>query len=798
MSRLWHAHPVLVAGAFIGFLWSANLDQGVSIVAVMLPLLATSAAAVALTAVGAVTYRGLARGALAATATVIAVLGYEHVRRLVSIAPDDAFLVGWTVVWIGVLVLVGRVRSVMRIGRPVTVVATVVIGLNLVPIAMHGLARGQAADAASEQTLTEGSDAVAPEDRPDIYYLIFDRYPSAETLEEVFGFDNTPFLESLETRGFFVAGESFANYPKTATSIVSSLDMDYLDGDRLASSAAGPADWTPVYDLLEGSLAAPRFLTSLGYTYVSLPSWFEQTGSGSDVDARLSLGGASQFASVLFGTTMLSAVQDELGWTSPVDFRLRAREQSLFQLDRLVTLDEIPSPKLVFAHVLLPHDPFVFDRDGSFVTAELEASRSHRDSFVRQLEYANSRILGVIDELQSANPDRPPVILLQADEGPFPDRYVKQTVGFDWTQATIDEVREKFLILNAYAFPGVTSPDLHEGITPVNSFRALLRAYFDVDIPILEDRAFIFTAERRLYDLFEITALLDADAGRDPTLNASYGIGSAATAMERWTAGETRRYTATVTNLGSTTWEADGVEAPRLGVSFGGESERPGDGWATDQRIVLPHDVRPGESVAVPLEVTAPDADGAYVLRHRMSRGALWSSDVAQVEVAVTSTIVTWEDQLSARYRADERPIWSAAEQHTLEIELTNTGTYTWNAGGDRLVRLSVSFGHESDSPGDGWSTDERFALDRDVAPGEEATLRVTVTAPEAPGDYAVRYRLVKENTIWFDELRRADVSVLPRTGIAGWPWLGAGAVGAVTLIGVATVLARRHRTGAT
>jgi len=799
MSRLWHTHPVLIACAFVLHLWSLNLDQGVSIRAVLVPLVATSASAAALTAICALASRSLAGGALAATATVIVVLGYEQVRPLISVASDAVFLVGWALLWVGVLVVIARARSlrgrsVMPLSQALSVMATVLIAMNLLPIVLHGMAGGQAAAAPVELTLTEGPNAVAPDERPDIYYLMFDRYPSAETLLGVFGFDNTPFVESLEARGFFVADDSFANYPKTAPSIASSLDMNYLDRDRLAANAAGPADWTPVYDLLGGSLAAPRFLNGLGYTYVSLPSWYEQSGSGSDVDVRLSLGGASEFASVLYGTTIVSAIQEELGWTSPVDFRDRSRAHSLFQLDRLVALDEIPSPKLVFAHVLVPHDPFVFDRDGSFVSEELAASRSYRDSFIRQVEYANRRILDVIDRLQAATPDRPPVIMLQADEGPFPERYVKQTVGFDWTEATIDELREKYLILNAYAFPGVTSPDLHESITPVNSFRALLRAYFDVDIPIVADRAFVFTDELHLYDLFEITSLLGADAGGDPSLQASYDLGN--TALDRWTAGKTRRYTVTVTNLGSTSWESEGPDAQRLGISFGGDSERPGDGWVTDERIGLPRDVRPGEAVAIPVAVAAPDADGGYVLRHRMSRGAQWSSDIGQVEVAVSSTIDTWEDQLSARYRPEHTPIWNVGEQRTIEIELTNTGSYTWNAGGDRLVRLGVSFGQESDDVGAGWSTDERYMLDRDVTPGESATLRAAVTAPATPGDYTVRYRMVKEGTAWFDELQRARVSVRPLTGSGdAWPGLIAGAAGALVLLGLAVRLVSRRRT---
>ena len=62
-------------------------------------------------------------------------------------------------------------------------------------------------------------------DRPDVYYVILDRYANSWTLANLYGYDNTPFLEALRERGFYVADEAWANYFKTAFSVSSSLDM---------------------------------------------------------------------------------------------------------------------------------------------------------------------------------------------------------------------------------------------------------------------------------------------------------------------------------------------------------------------------------------------------------------------------------------------------------------------------------------------------------------------------------------------------------------------------------------------
>src|SRR5690606_20870239 len=64
---------------------------------------------------------------------------------------------------------------------------------------------------------------------PDVYYIILDGYPRADILAERYGYDNSEFLEGLESRGFYIADGSHSNYGQTILSLTSSLNMDYLD-----------------------------------------------------------------------------------------------------------------------------------------------------------------------------------------------------------------------------------------------------------------------------------------------------------------------------------------------------------------------------------------------------------------------------------------------------------------------------------------------------------------------------------------------------------------------------------------
>ena len=80
--------------------------------------------------------------------------------------------------------------------------------------------------------------------------------------------------------------------------------------------------------------------------------------------------------------------------------------------------------------------------------------------------------------LQTAS-ETPPIIVLQADHGPG--------AFLDWNSAERTCLWERTAILNAYYLPGDGAERLYDTITPVNSFRVILDAYFGAELGLLED-----------------------------------------------------------------------------------------------------------------------------------------------------------------------------------------------------------------------------------------------------------------------------------------------------------------------
>jgi hypothetical protein len=337
---------------------------------------------------------------------------------------------------------------------------------------------------------------------PDVYYIILDRYASADVLQQTYGFDNGRFLSYLSQRGFYVVRQARSNYPKTSHSLASSLNMEFLD-DLREKYGDDSDDWTPLYGRVR-DYKVWRFLKSRGYQFIHVGSWWQPTSDNPHADVNINLFSLPEFSRVLYQMTMFYPFSIKTG---VLDERSEQWRRTRYEFDRLAEIPDINEPTFVFAHFLVPHPPYVFARDGRFLSLEEQTSRSRTRNYTEQLAYTNQLLKDLVEKLLSRSPT-PPIIILQADEGPFPTRYERNEMTFDWTKATDDELREKMGILNAYYLPNVDTKALYPTITPVNSFRLVFNLYFDTTFKMLPDESHAFVDHQHLYKFFNVTSQL--------------------------------------------------------------------------------------------------------------------------------------------------------------------------------------------------------------------------------------------------------------------------------------------------
>jgi hypothetical protein len=173
----------------------------------------------------------------------------------------------------------------------------------------------------------------------------------------------------------------------------------------------------------------------------------------------------------------------------------------LFKLSRFPEIVAMPGPKFVFAHFLVPHAPYVFDREGRMPTNGELAERSERESFVQQVEFINARLREILEGILQKS-DAAPVVVLQSDEGP----HMAELLEMGGEERMNEEIiRMKTYILNALYLPGVSKDEIDDSMTPVNTFRLVFNKYFGADYPLLENTSYWFEDAKHPYRFVDVT-----------------------------------------------------------------------------------------------------------------------------------------------------------------------------------------------------------------------------------------------------------------------------------------------------
>ncbi|NJD27541.1 MAG: hypothetical protein FIA92_04520 [Chloroflexi bacterium] len=362
----------------------------------------------------------------------------------------------------------------VRTTAVLNVVAAAVLGLNLAAVAMR-----LAEDLPTGPTTPIGSISASA---PDIYVILLDEYPRADTLASTFAYDNSPFLEEMRELGFEVADDSHSNYNATTLSLVSMFAATQVP-ELLGVDETRVVDSWDLQRLLNRGRAL-EWLHQAGYSITSITSGVSRADLLA-VDEVIDTGQVTTFeTSVLRAGVLprlLSTVQAE--W---LHAQQRDRIMSAFASLREIAASNRTRPRFVFAHVMSPHAPIVFDARGGPVgphpclpvSCNLWDGRrapSDLQPTVEQLVYTNNLVVDTVRAIQ-ADSDVPPVIVVLSDHG-----------------SRHDDVNDPDEMLRNL-FLGVTPehPGLFPGdVTPINLIPRLLNAYVDAGLPMATEESYL-------------------------------------------------------------------------------------------------------------------------------------------------------------------------------------------------------------------------------------------------------------------------------------------------------------------
>jgi hypothetical protein len=329
----------------------------------------------------------------------------------------------------------------------------------------------------------------------DIYLIVLDKYTSSGVLASHYGFDNSAFEAALRRRGFVIPSAAHSNYVHTFLTLASMLNLSYLDGFTKRFGPTGT--WDQAYPLIENNRLA-AFLHARGYRVVFFPTAFGGTRQNRyadlqlpaprDVRPELYAAWAHLTAWPLvraLGCRMLGCDPDGPPYqpSDPtlMDWRFRALAHLAGSSGR---------PQFVFAHFLVPHEPYIYGPDCRhrapyWPATDWSDARRVRQDYLDQIRCVNSMVLKAVDSIQ-ARSRVPPVILIQADHGH--GRFGRDIPPL--SDASPEAIRERVSVFAAYALPTVRPTDIPDSISPVNVTRAVLRHYFRAALPPLPETVY--------------------------------------------------------------------------------------------------------------------------------------------------------------------------------------------------------------------------------------------------------------------------------------------------------------------
>ena len=327
----------------------------------------------------------------------------------------------------------------------------------------------------------------AVENKSNIYFIILDEYAGFIQLKNDFNFDNSNFRIELEKRDFFVAKESFSNYPNTSLSLPSIINMMYFDfiPDNLGKDSKN----IKVVEKMINENNVMKILQANGYKITTLDAAVGRTADTHLADIRLcnSIFDINPDIRKNFAVVYVPIVGlRELIFDEVIRSKLECSFSALMDFD-----EDPKNPDFVVAHLRFPHSPYIYDSSGNSISIN---DIGDKNAYLEQLKFANKKTLEIIDSIQERSSEN--IIIVISDHGYRP--YI------NWENPTIDDYIRGFNILDAYYLPG---EEKHEKIAPVNIFRTIFNSYLEMDYEILDDRQ-IWYSQERVFDHDDVTDLI--------------------------------------------------------------------------------------------------------------------------------------------------------------------------------------------------------------------------------------------------------------------------------------------------
>lgn len=298
---------------------------------------------------------------------------------------------------------------------------------------------------------------------PNIYYFIFDEFSSEKVMKDYYDYDISEFITFLIDHNFNYSSLSRNESHKTITITTNYMNLDYVVTDDDSTSKKMELKKTPLLFTLakeQGyTLRGLGVANNMGIDEQIME--FEVKGT-----IGLTIGGETAKDLYMKQTVLYPLVTGRKASFAGMISKLQEDVKNVVQYEKNV---------FCFGYLFLPHEPFVFDKNGNEIDSSHYYDWKNQEYYRDQYIYTTKVIKNLVKMIIDSDPDA--VIIIQSDHSARAasdqDLYMK------WIE--ISDMRTMF---NAVYMQGESFPI--DGKSGVNTLRSVFSELWNVDLPGVE------------------------------------------------------------------------------------------------------------------------------------------------------------------------------------------------------------------------------------------------------------------------------------------------------------------------
>ena len=504
-------HPFLVGIFPILIIYSQNIGR-VEITELFLPVIIIVGLTIGLYYFLKLILKNENKSAIIVTLILIMLFSYGHIYYLLSDVMIDEFDIGQNrylipafglVLGISIFFIIRARRVFDNATSILNVISIVFIIVAISNVALVGAEITSCDKCSNQEFFYEARDFTdyfeshefsisENQELPDVYYLILDEYARNDALIEYHNFSNHELTEFLEKKGFHIAKNSFANYPMSVQSIPAIMNMDYINflADEIGTEVR---NYKPLngknYGLYPNNMVIKNF-KEMDYKIITFNTFALHLHENPLADKTFCHRDKflldNRLADVLARTSIFGYYIER--WAEG-----ELRQATLCAFENFGNAGNVfDEPVFVWAHVMLPHPPWIFGPNGEEITPGkpllITDNPEFRDSgwepkrqYIQQVQFANKKTIEVVENILENN--RNAIIIIQGDHGTAWET--------NWMEPSKEDAWQRLRNFDAIYFPDKDKRDLLlDDRTLVNTFRTVFNAYYESNYELLENKMY--------------------------------------------------------------------------------------------------------------------------------------------------------------------------------------------------------------------------------------------------------------------------------------------------------------------